>query len=152
MQGTLGILELAQTLWSVNNSSSGKRVFMTGDKNLDMVDENVWVDVDNTSVQDINREGSLDFAEENGLDLVTLIPYLVVGPYISSQLPGNKESTSMVHTDDLASAHIFLLEYPNAKGHYICSYNEASVNQMAELLWAKYPQYQITNAGQLSQL
>ena len=53
------------------------------------------------------------------------------------------KNTSMVHVDDVASAFIFLLEYPNAKGRYICSSDIITLNEMSELLSAKYPQLPI---------
>lgn len=49
----------------------------------------------------------------------------------------------MVHVDDLARAHIFLLEYPNAKGRYICSTEGLTIQQMSEFLSASYPEFQI---------
>ena len=50
---------------------------------------------------------------------------------------------SMVHVDDVASAHIFLLHYPIAKGRYNCSSNTITINEMSEFLSAKYPQLPI---------
>ena len=50
---------------------------------------------------------------------------------------------SMVHVDDACSAHIFLLECPDAKGRYICSSDRLTLNEMSEFLSAKYPQLPI---------
>lgn len=55
------------------------------------------------------------------------------------------ETTAFVHTDDVANAHIFLFEYPNAKGRYICSAVEITVDKLAEFLSARYPEFQIRN-------
>lgn len=52
----------------------------------------------------------------------------------------------MVHIDDVASSHIFLLEYPEAKGRYICSSVDITIEKMSEFLSSKYPQYQIPPA------
>lgn len=49
----------------------------------------------------------------------------------------------MVHVDDVARAHIFLLEHPNPRGRYNCSPFIATVEEIAELLSAKYPKFQI---------
>ena len=49
----------------------------------------------------------------------------------------------MVHVEDVAMAHIFLLEYPGAKGRYICSSDRISLNGMSEFLSARYPDLQI---------
>lgn len=51
--------------------------------------------------------------------------------------------SNMVHIDDVAMAHIFLLENSNAKGRYLCSSNEVSLNEMFEFLSATYPDLQI---------
>ena len=53
------------------------------------------------------------------------------------------KNTSMVHVDDVASALIFLLECPNAKGRYICSSDILTIDEMSEFLSAKYPQLPI---------
>ena len=49
----------------------------------------------------------------------------------------------MVHIDDVARAHIFLLEHPEAKGRYICSKDTITMEEMSEFLSAKYPEYSI---------
>ncbi|XP_059633988.1 vestitone reductase-like isoform X2 [Cornus florida] len=98
--------------------------------------------------------------EKNGLDFVSLIPSMITGPFICPRCPGsvytslamifgdkdqykNLTVAPMVHVDDAASAHIFLLEYPEAKGRYICSAVEITVREMSEFLSARYPEYQI---------
>ena len=65
---------------------------------------------------------------------------------------GNKEeyahllNTSIVHVDDVARAHIFLLEYPEAKGRYNCSSHTVTIQQMSEFLSTKHPEYPIPTA------
>ena len=54
--------------------------------------------------------------------------------------------TPFVHTDDVARAHIFLFEYPEAKGRYICSAVEVTIDKLAECLSARYPEYPIPTA------
>lgn len=49
----------------------------------------------------------------------------------------------MVHVDDVASAHIFLLNHPDAKGRYICSSTQASLHELSDFLSARYPNFQI---------
>ena len=55
-------------------------------------------------------------------------------------------STSMVHVDDLVRAHIFLLEYPNAKGRYICALDYVTIGELSNFLSAKYPEFPIPTA------
>ena len=52
----------------------------------------------------------------------------------------------VVHIDDVASAHIFLLDqYVNAKaGRYICSSAHITIHELFESLSAKYPEFQIS--------
>lgn len=47
-----------------------------------------------------------------------------------------------VHVDDVTNAHIFLLDYPNAKGRYICSAVEITREKLAEFLTTRYPEFQ----------
>ena len=49
--------------------------------------------------------------------------------------------TPMVHVDDVAREHIFLLEHPNLKGRYNCSRVLVTIEKMAEVLSAKYPEF-----------
>ncbi|KAJ4838820.1 hypothetical protein Tsubulata_049168 [Turnera subulata] len=70
-------------------------------------------------------------------------------------IPGNKEEYgalldfSMVHTDDVARAHIFLLEYPDAKGRYICSSDRKTIEDLSKFLSAKYPEFPIPTVESL---
>ena len=54
--------------------------------------------------------------------------------------------TPMVHADDVARAHIFLLEHPNPKGRYNCSSCLVTIERMAEVLSSKYPEFQMPTA------
>ncbi|KAJ7962198.1 Dihydroflavonol-4-reductase-like protein [Quillaja saponaria] len=45
----------------------------------------------------------------------------------------------MVHVDDVAGAHIFLLEHSNPKGRYNCSSDLITIEGMSEFLSSKYP-------------
>lgn len=100
------------------------------------------------------------FAEENNIDLISIIPSLVVGPFIMSSMPPSlitglspitrneahysiMKQGHFVHTDDLCESHIFLFEHPEAKGRYICSSHDASILEVANLLRKKYPEYDI---------
>ncbi|KAM3288591.1 vestitone reductase-like [Capsicum chacoense] len=48
-----------------------------------------------------------------------------------------------VHVDDVARAHIFLLESPKVKGRYICSRLDSTSDELSRFLRATYPQYKI---------
>ncbi|KAJ9680790.1 hypothetical protein PVL29_019952 [Vitis rotundifolia] len=182
VEGTLGILKACL------NSKTVKRVVYTSstaaveynDKGGDIKDESSWSDVDFLKAlnywgqsymisKTITERAALDFAQEHGLDLVTVIPSFVVGPFICPRFPGSVNtslalvlgdqqqyhilmSIPMVHVDDVCSAHIFLLEYPDAKGRYICSSDRLTLNEMSEFLSAKYPQLPIPTIDSLKEI
>ncbi|KAK4838255.1 hypothetical protein QYF36_012325 [Acer negundo] len=183
INGTLGILKAClkcKTVKRVVFTSSAAAVTFNG-KNVDIMDESFWSsDQDHdiikfpyaktyTKWKTLSERAALQFAEETGLDLVTLILPYVAGPFICPKLPGsvhhilamlfgNREGYSfllnapMVHVDDMARANIFLLEHPEAKGRYICSSHELTIQQMSEFLSAKYPEYSIPTVESLSEI
>ena len=84
-------------------TSSNAAVFYN-DKDVDMMDETFWSDVDYIRKLDswgksyaisktLTERAALEFAEEHGLDLVTLIPSLVVGPFICPKFAGSVRSS-----------------------------------------------------------
>lgn len=98
--------------------------------------------------------------ERAAIEFVAVIPYLVVGPFLCPSAPtsvhmamatilGNRAQhrilrrANIVHVDDVASTHIFLLNYPEAKGRYICSSHQVSLRELSDCLSAKYPNFQI---------
>ncbi|KAF5453372.1 hypothetical protein F2P56_028277 [Juglans regia] len=184
IEGAFGILNAclnSQTVKRVVYTSSVAAVLYSGEDIDDEADESVWSDIDfikalkpygaSYAVSKTSTERAiLEFGEKHGLelDVVTIIPSLVIGPFICPKLPnsvslalamilGNEDAynfiaitaSSMVHVDDLASAHIFLLEYPNAKGRYICSSDGITIQQMREFLATSYPEIQIPTPDSL---
>lgn len=51
---------------------------------------------------------------------------------------------NLVHIDDVASAHIYLLGCSNAKGRYICSSVDIAIHELFDFLKARYPEFQIS--------
>ncbi|KAF5952998.1 hypothetical protein HYC85_010942 [Camellia sinensis] len=182
INGTLGILKAclhSKTVKRVVFTSSASTI-MFNDKGLDVLDENHWSDIDYIrSVKiygvsymiskTLTEKAALEFAEKHGLDLVTVIPTVVNGPFICPRVPssvnfsmamifGKKENCKylgkiqMVHVDDVASAHIFLFEYPHAKGRYLCSAFDITIDKMFEFLSARYPEYPIPTLDSLKEI
>ncbi|XP_022769017.1 dihydroflavonol 4-reductase-like [Durio zibethinus] len=106
------------------------------------------------------EQAAWKFAKENNLDFITIIPTLVIGPFLMPSMPpslitglspitGNEAHYSIirqgqfVHLDDLCMAHIFLFENPKAEGRYICSSHAATIVELAKLLREKYPKYNV---------
>ncbi|KAM5564938.1 bifunctional dihydroflavonol 4-reductase/flavanone 4-reductase [Rosa sericea] len=100
------------------------------------------------------------FAKENNIDFITIIPTLVIGPFLMPTMPPSlttglspligKESHysiikqgQFIHLDDLCQSHIYLYEHPKAEGRYICSSHDATIHEIAKLLREKYPEYNV---------
>ncbi|KAL3603429.1 hypothetical protein D5086_004288 [Populus alba] len=141
------------------------------EKRKPVYDESCWSDLD--FVQGVKMTGWMyfvsktlaeqaawKFAEENNLDFISIIPTLVVGPFIMQSMPpslltalslitGNEAHYGIlkqghyVHLDDLCMSHIFLYENPKAEGRYICNSDDANIYDLAKLLREKYPEYNV---------
>nr|AFK47533.1 unknown [Medicago truncatula] len=174
VEGTLEILKAcleSKTVKKVVYTSSVATVLFN-DKNLDVVDEDIWSDIDicrssnlvgsSYLVSKIMTEKSvLEFGKVNELEVVSLVLPLVVGPFICPNIPssvyialamifGDQDrykyltNSYMVHTDDATRALIFLFESENVNGRLICSSDRISFHQLYELLCQRYPGYNIT--------
>ncbi|GKV20441.1 hypothetical protein SLEP1_g30565 [Rubroshorea leprosula] len=186
INGTLGILKAclkAKTVRRVVYTSSASAIFGNDKWNeVAVMDESFWSDVDFIKKyrssggsypisKTLTEKAALEFASENGLDLVTLVPSTVVGPFICPKLPesvsmalapvfGKSEeyisllNASMVHVDDVAMAQIFLLEHPNAtmSGRHICSSHTITFVELSQFLSAKYPEFTIPSPNSLAKV
>nr|ATD87110.1 dihydroflavonol-4-reductase [Euphorbia pulcherrima] len=133
-------------------------------------DQSFWTDVDFCKAQKMigwmyfvaktmAEKAAWEFARENGLDLVTIHPSHVMGPFITASRPVSVEislalltrnealypmlTPSAVHVDDVCNAHIYLFEHPQAEGRYICSSHCFTIFDLAKSLSRKYPEYNI---------
>ncbi|WCJ22858.1 NAD(P)-binding Rossmann-fold superfamily protein [Euphorbia peplus] len=175
IDGTLEILKLCL------NSSTVKRVVYTSStsaidfneksEDVEMMDESFWSDVEYIEKlksfasaywvsKTLTEKKVLEFSEESGLDVVTVIPSYVVGPFVCPNLPASVEvvlsmilgkpeyyylllKVNIVHVDDLVRAHIFLLENHDSKGRFICSSDIISIQDLAVFLSSKYPEFTV---------
>nr|ARQ84128.1 dihydroflavonol 4-reductase-1 [Phaseolus vulgaris] len=136
-----------------------------------VMDETCWSDVDFCRrvkmtgwtyfvSKTLAEKEAWKFAKEHGMDFITIIPPLVVGPFLMPTMPpslitalspitGNEGHYSIikqgqfVHLDDLCLAHIFLFEEPKVEGRYICSACDTTIHHIAKLINEKYPDYNI---------
>ncbi|KAK7314271.1 hypothetical protein VNO77_39485 [Canavalia gladiata] len=182
IDGALGILKAclnSKTVKRVVYTSSASAVTYNGKEEEVILDENSWSDVNYLRVskpfgwsyaisKTLTEKAVLEFGEQNGLDVVTLIPALVFGPFICPKLPSSVGATlnfifgkcpfglvlqiPMVHVDDVARAHIFLLEHSNPKGRYCCSHCLVTFGRISELFSAKYPEFQPLIVDSLKQI
>ncbi|KAI9079976.1 hypothetical protein K1719_038041 [Acacia pycnantha] len=147
IEGALGIIRAcvnSNTVRRVVYTSSALAVVNNG-KDDDVMDEGFWS------------------------DKLSLIPSLVSGPFFCPNIPGSVRLSlpllfgekdqygllrrvHMVHVDDVARAHIFLLEHPNPKGRYNCSPFIVTIEEMAQLLSVKYPEFQIPSKESLEDI
>ncbi|KAH7849520.1 hypothetical protein Vadar_019036 [Vaccinium darrowii] len=133
--------------------------------------ESFWTDIDFCKTQKMTawmyfvaktmaEKAAWEFAEENGLNLVTIHPSVVIGPFITPSRPLSVDiSLSVitrnealypmvtrawaVHVDDVCNAHIHLFENPKAEGRYICSSHRFTILDLAKSLSRRYPEYNI---------
>ncbi|KAI6702665.1 hypothetical protein NL676_011801 [Syzygium grande] len=103
IRGTLGILGAclkSKTVKRVIYTSSAAAIMFSGNGE-DMVDESSWSDVEYykslllfgnsyMAAKTRTEKAAIEFAEEKGLDLVTVIPSVVVGPFLCPGAPGSE--------------------------------------------------------------
>ncbi|XP_010926084.1 dihydroflavonol 4-reductase [Elaeis guineensis] len=170
---------LLSIMKSCKKAGTVKRVIFTSSAGTVNVQEHLKSEYDESSWTDIEfcrrvkmtgwmyfvsktlaEQAAWEFARENGIHFISIIPTLVVGPFISSSMPpslitalslitGNEPHYSIlkqvqfVHLDDLCIAHIFLYEHPEANGRYICSSHDVTIYELARMMKERYPQYSI---------
>ncbi|KAF5176626.1 Dihydroflavonol-4-reductase-like [Thalictrum thalictroides] len=171
VQGTLGILQAcfkSKTVKKVVYTSSIAAALLVGQTdNGTVIDENTWTDI--KAFTDFNFPGAayivsktlteravLEFSKEHALDVVTILPAAIFGPFISSTFPpafpmslplifGKEEhcmdTAHYVHIDDVASAQIFLFECPKSKGRHLCCKFDVTIQEVAKLLSIKWSQH-----------
>ncbi|KAI4369801.1 hypothetical protein MLD38_018205 [Melastoma candidum] len=174
VDGTLDLLRACLRSGTVKRfvyTSSASAVVFNGAEPGEALDESSWSDVDYLRrtmtfpvsymvSKTLAEKAVLEFGEEHGLDVVTVIPSFVHGPFICPKFPGsvrtclamimgNEEEypsllkISLVHVDDVASAHIFLFENSDVKGRYICSSHDMTAEDTLRFLSDRYPEFSI---------
>uniref|UniRef100_A0A7N0V626 Flavanone 4-reductase n=1 Tax=Kalanchoe fedtschenkoi TaxID=63787 RepID=A0A7N0V626_KALFE len=101
-----------------------------------------------------------EYAKEHKIDFISIIPTLVVGPFLMPSFPPSLitalspitkneshyhiiKQGQFVHVDDLCMSHIYLYKHPEAEGRYICSSHNATILQLAKMLNDMYPEYKV---------
>ncbi|XP_074584764.1 dihydroflavonol 4-reductase [Curcuma longa] len=104
------------------------------------------------------EKAATEFAQKHGIHFISIIPTLVVGPFVTTTMPpsmitalslitGNEahytilKQVQLVHLDDLCDAHIFLYEHHAAEGRFICSSHDRTIYELAKMFMDRYPQY-----------
>lgn len=103
VEGTLGILKAclkSKTVKRVVYTSSAATLLFNGKIGLDMVDEDMWSDLEICRSSNLvsssylvskvlSERAALEFGEQNGMEVVSLILPLVVGPFICPNMPSS---------------------------------------------------------------
>nr|WJN62259.1 anthocyanidin reductase [Iris laevigata] len=181
IEGTLNVMKscLKAKVKRVVLTSSAAAVSVNKLRGTDlMMDEECWSDVEFLTAEKPPTWGYLvsktlaekeawKFARENGIDLVTIVPVLMVGPPLSGDVPSSvgmalclllgddprigglkimqslSGSVSLVHVEDASRAQIFVAETESASGRYICCAVNTSLPELAEFLSKRYPEYKV---------
>ncbi|EEC83876.1 hypothetical protein OsI_29874 [Oryza sativa Indica Group] len=174
INGTLNVLRSCKknpSLKRVVLTSSSSTVRLKDEADLPpnvLLDETSWSSMEFCEslqiwyaiAKTLAEKAAWEFAKENGIDLVAVLPTFVVGPNLSHELSptttdvlglfqGETTKFTMygrmgyVHIDDVASCHILLYETPRAAGRYICNSAVLDVNELITLLARRFPSYPI---------
>ncbi|KAI3522833.1 hypothetical protein L1887_00884 [Cichorium endivia] len=104
------------------------------------------------------EQAAWKFAEEKGMDMVTINPAMVIGPLLQSTLNTSAESIAnllngsetypnsslgWVNVKDVANAHIQAFEIPSANGRYCLVESVVHNSELVEILRKLYPSYRL---------
>ncbi|CAL5063637.1 unnamed protein product [Urochloa decumbens] len=151
----------------LTSSSSAVRIRDDAQPNISL-DETIWSSVPLCEKMQLwyglakvcAEKAAWEFAKENNIDLVTVLPSFVIGPSLSHELcvtasdvlgllQGDTARFSCygrmgyVHIDDVASSHILVYETPEATGRYLCSSVVLDNNELVSFLGKRYPIFPI---------
>ncbi|KAK1557945.1 hypothetical protein Q3G72_034600 [Acer saccharum] len=151
----------------VFTSSSGA-VYLDPNRSPDVVvDESCWSDLDYLKTaanwysygKEVAEQAAWAEAKERGVDLVTVIPVMVLGPLLQPYVNGSNvhilkylngsvktyanSVQAYVHVKDTALAHILVYEKPEASGRYICAKSVLHRGEVVEILTKLFPEYPI---------
>ncbi|KAH0450861.1 hypothetical protein IEQ34_021553 [Dendrobium chrysotoxum] len=108
------------------------------------------------------ERAAFKYAQENGLDVITVCPSLTLGPLLQSEvnfsslllmnfLKGSHElietysCRNFVDVRDVAEALLLVYKKPDASGRYICSLNLIKFADLVDMLRNMYPSFNYPN-------
>ncbi|KAI3982653.1 hypothetical protein MKX01_031392 [Papaver californicum] len=169
IDGTLGILKSclkSKTVKKVVYTSSSSATMMISNlKFVKEIDETMWSEVDHfiskpeqvipgglsyVVSKTLTERAALKFSEEHGLDIVTTLPSMIVGPFITPNLPISV-SMALFIILGYVYALIFLhnardrkmmirLKPTNAEDIYVSQF-DFTIHDVAKFIAEKYPEF-----------
>ncbi|XP_043691632.1 phenylacetaldehyde reductase-like [Telopea speciosissima] len=167
LKGTLNVLG------SCAKAPSVKRVVVTSSvaavaynrrpKTPDVVVDETWFsdpefckEIENWYVlsKTLAEEAAWKFAKEKGMDMITINPFMVIGPLLQPTLNATtgfilnlingtetflNETLGWVNVKDVANAHIQAFEIPSANGRYVLAERVAHCSEIVKTLHELYP-------------
>ncbi|KAJ1685974.1 hypothetical protein LUZ63_017364 [Rhynchospora breviuscula] len=103
------------------------------------------------------EEAAWKYSKENGIDLVTLNPAMVIGPLLQPALNAScadilnlinesptfpNKSFGWIHVKDVARAHILAFEVPSARGRYCLLERVLNFSEIVAIIHELYPSLQ----------
>ncbi|XP_010557804.1 PREDICTED: cinnamoyl-CoA reductase 1-like [Tarenaya hassleriana] len=121
--------------------------------------QKLWYSLSKT----LAEEAAWRFAKENGIDMVTINPGLVIGPLLQPRLnfsagivlelingknPWNSRSYRFVDVRDVAYAHVKALEIPSASGRYIITGQISTIDDIEKVFREFFPELRIADKNE----
>jgi len=170
VEGTLNVLRAAKDcgVKRVVLTSSSSTIAPNPHWPVDAVlTEESWADVDTFKKDNVwypvskilAEKAAWDFAEKEGLDVVTICPGLVLGPVLppkadgsvmiftyilkGMQIPMENLYIGCVDVRDVARAMILLYENPSAKGRHLCEEAITKLSDLVDKICDLFPEFQV---------
>ncbi|KAH7426280.1 hypothetical protein KP509_11G093700 [Ceratopteris richardii] len=170
VQGTLNVLEVSKMANVRRVVMTSSVTAMTPNPNMPsdaVLDESCWSDEDYLRKNNfwymlgktLGEKAAWEYAQNNGIDLITICPCLVLGPLLQAKpnatsfvvltlLNGSTFSRGnttlgIVDVRDVAKAHLLAYETEAASGRYLCRGEPVTKAAMVEILRRLYPDYPI---------
>ncbi|XP_010554339.1 PREDICTED: cinnamoyl-CoA reductase 1 isoform X2 [Tarenaya hassleriana] len=167
VKGTMNVLKAAKARRVVVTSSISAMVPNPGWPSEKPVDESSWTDLDYCKSRQkwypisktLAEKAAWKYAEETGMDMVTIQPSTCLGPLLQPSLNAScavlvqllKGSTETqeyhwlgaVHVKDVAKAQVLLFETPEASGRFLCTNGVYQFSEFAALVSKLFPEFSV---------